>query len=1629
MTGKSTITAGGGKEAMVARPEQNQGSTDRSQTEPRSQTRTTVHEEPRNASLNELRKRGASASWRCPHWMLAGLLTLSFAPVALYGQTSASDTQTNQQKLQAYQQQLSNYLTQVEKAAQQGKVADAQNWLQRLIPRKKWLTQADQKRLAALEVQLNTASKTKRPSIPTVATPGIRPEERLRQARALLSRGHWEAAHAIAKDLANLKGRFDPKGDNPTRLLKDISNASSDAKWLLRASRAALKQGDFEQAQRLAQRAEAVRGTFTFPFWGDTPSKALKDIRTAMASQRKRIGGGEEAAEPMSTAQKQANEKARKLLAQAHQMLNEGNYPAAQKLAEQAKALKPKLPWWGATPEKILAAVQRQSSKPTTKDKVEPKGSDRDKALAMLKQGREALKAGKIDQAKEMLEKVKSMSDVSYGIFDDTPRRFASDIQETVRDNEKKEAGKLLVQARQLFKKGELEEAKKLAFRAQKLHGPYQLWNFGDRPDKLLAEIRAEELKKKPTVASTQLKTESKTPEAKPVVDPKKQQVYKMLAEARSLHSQGKLMEARQKVMDAQKVGVKFKAGEYSPEREMLNLASTCRVWTDRLMQQASATAASAGTNAQAYAQAEKQLKYAHYISKAFGHDVNQVEAKMQQVGQLKARVGMASASDRVPTPKTVVKPTTPSGADPKGIQLIQKARLELKNGETRTARKLAIAAYNGKYGVKQWAGALLKEIDAEENNQRILSARRAFDAGVLAFNRRDYLTARNILVQVNSRDLDDVRGSQYRELMASPELGAIAKVPTSTKPALGKEELQGDPDLIKQVKQDQWNTGRASVTDKKSDIVTSTKAMEDILFQQLRQDSLDIQQDASDRFRAGDVDLAIEMLQDHLIKLGEKRVDPEKLALLRRPIESRVQRFKLLKTQKDIEARRNGPKVKALSSIAKESLARRNRTEKVNKLMKDFYARYKEGKYEQALVLAQQAHEMDPDNEAVLVSIGMTNRMIRLAEVRAVRKENDETYYKILTDADKVGPAVNSDNPLYVDPKAAARARQRGRLDIIPLSPGKMDKEKEIESMLQTPVSLNFDNKPIEEVVEYIRQTKAINIAFERHALREEGIELDRPVSIKLDQITLKSALNILLDQLHLTWVVKNEALMITTEQYAKGKLNRKAYHVLDLVTPIPEHTLPVTANLQETLARSSRAFNGNNGLAPSTSPMTTPSNLNNGAPVGMPSSSSSASEYNSGGFASSSEPTPKWSKGKTGPTMDEALKNLIVNTIEPDTWAVNGGKGTIDYFPLGSSMVINQTQDIQEQIAELLDALRRLQDQEVAIEVRLISVADGFFERIGMDFSMNIKTNGATRRFEPQITSGQFAPAGFINDFNPSNLIVGTTPGGNFTQDLDIPISPTSFARAVPPFGGFQNAPGSVVGDGGLTLGLAFLSDIQVFMFMEAAQGDQRTNVMQAPKLTMFNGQTASLTVQTQQFFVTNVTAVQNAGQLAFVPDNTPFSLGISLTFQPVISADRRFVRLNANFALTNLGSAIVPLFPIVTAVQPFFEGVGAVGQPTLFTQFLQQPVFQTVGVQTTVVVPDGGTVLLGGLKRLSEGRNEFGPPILSKIPYINRLFKNVGYGREAESILMMVTPRIIINEEEEIEQTGVRSRPNFN
>jgi general secretion pathway protein D len=329
------------------------------------------------------------------------------------------------------------------------------------------------------------------------------------------------------------------------------------------------------------------------------------------------------------------------------------------------------------------------------------------------------------------------------------------------------------------------------------------------------------------------------------------------------------------------------------------------------------------------------------------------------------------------------------------------------------------------------------------------------------------------------------------------------------------------------------------------------------------------------------------------------------------------------------------------------------------------------------------------------------------------------------------------------------------------------------------------------------------------------------------------------------------------------------------------------------------------------------------------------------------------------------------------------------------------------------------------VTIEVRFITLSDRFFERIGVDFDFDIDDNtGLNNRIDllPTGPGTDLVPY----DDDPHSVAIGFTGTGP-TADLDLSFSQGSFASTTPQFGNFDS--NSVA-----NFGFAILSDIEVFFLLAAGQGDDRTNVLQAPKVTLFNGQQAFVSDTSQRPFVTSVVPVVGDFAAAQQPVITVLNEGTSLSVQAVVSADRRFVRLT-----------LVPFFSQIGDVDTFtFNGrvttdsgtvvqdpsnpdqnVGNDQTRTVEGTTVQLPTFAFTTVTTTVSVPDGGTVLLGGIKRLREGRNERGVPLVSKIPWVSRLFRNVGIGRDAQSLMMMVTPRIIIQEEEEA-KLGIEIEP---
>ena len=93
--------------------------------------------------------------------------------------------------------------------------------------------------------------------------------------------------------------------------------------------------------------------------------------------------------------------------------------------------------------------------------------------------------------------------------------------------------------------------------------------------------------------------------------------------------------------------------------------------------------------------------------------------------------------------------------------------------------------------------------------------------------------------------------------------------------------------------------------------------------------------------------------------------------------------------------------------------------------------------------------------------------------------------------------------------------------------------------------------------------------------------------------------------------------------------------------------------------------------------------------------------------------------------------------------------------------------------------------------------------------------------------------------------------------------------------------------------------------------------------------------------------------------------------------------------------------------------------VNQSFLPNLALQQPEIQITEVRTTVSVPDGGTLLLGGQTLAAEVELEAGTPVLSKIPFLKRLFTNRSMAKDEQILLILVKPTIIIQREQEQKQ----------
>ena len=162
----------------------------------------------------------------------------------------------------------------------------------------------------------------------------------------------------------------------------------------------------------------------------------------------------------------------------------------------------------------------------------------------------------------------------------------------------------------------------------------------------------------------------------------------------------------------------------------------------------------------------------------------------------------------------------------------------------------------------------------------------------------------------------------------------------------------------------------------------------------------------------------------------------------------------------------------------------------------------------------------------------------------------------------------------------------------------------------------------------------------------------------------------------------------------------------------------------------------------------------------------------------------------------------------------------------------------------------------------------------------------------------------------------------------------------------------------------------------------------------------------------YISGVEQVVSENATAPQPEISYAPTGTLLDVDATVSHDRRYVTLT--------------LRPQVVTLN--LNDNGEISGTNVSGVFIGLPIITLQDIQTTVSVPDGGTLLIGGQKLTGEVEREMGVPVLSKLPIINRAFTNKGKLRDEETLLILIKPQIIIQDEAEQDPSRRLEEPAF-
>lgn len=383
--------------------------------------------------------------------------------------------------------------------------------------------------------------------------------------------------------------------------------------------------------------------------------------------------------------------------------------------------------------------------------------------------------------------------------------------------------------------------------------------------------------------------------------------------------------------------------------------------------------------------------------------------------------------------------------------------------------------------------------------------------------------------------------------------------------------------------------------------------------------------------------------------------------------------------------------------------------------------------------------------------------------------------------------------------------------------------------------------------------------------------------------------------------------------------------------------------------------------------------------------------------------------------------------------------GGASATFWPHSGTLIVRNTQDNLDMVDALVDQANASAPKQVSIESKFVEINQNNAKELGFDwllgpFSLNGKVFGGGG------TAGNGVPLNSANfPFNDpvTGNPVGQNPvtSGNRSGNFAITANALD-ALLIPGLGQVAGVAPSAFGLAGV------FTNPQFQVVIRALNQKKGVDLLSAPSVTTKSGQRAIIEVirelryprtytQPQVPSISSSTGTNIIGAATTVPvvvtPTTPQdwetrNTGVTLEVEPVVGGDATTIDLNLIPQVVEFEGFINYGSPINAVGVNTVAGI-SISQPVELTpNIINQPVFSTRKVTTSVSVYDGQTVVLGGLMREDVQKTEDKVPIIGDIPLVGRAFRTNTEQHTKKNLVIFVTARIItpagipLNEEEE-------------